>query len=174
MKLKFLMSAMFIASVGFVSAANAAGGTLTFTGLVTADSCTVDTGSLNQTVTMTDSYKNSFSAVGDTDGDTPFNIKLTNCPQSVTSVKLNASATMIDNTNPQLVKLDASSAAAGVGIAIYDDAGTLVPMASETKAYPVAGDGTATINMVAKLMSTSTTVTTGDYTGTAGFTVIYN
>ncbi|NML33940.1 fimbrial protein [Paraburkholderia antibiotica] len=67
-----------LASLG----AHAADGTITFNGMVTAQTCTINgngSGSNDFTVTLPTVSASTLAAAGDTAGRTPFNIALTNC-----------------------------------------------------------------------------------------------
>ncbi len=68
-----------------ISAANAADGTINFTGEIIDSACTVSTTSADQTVVLGTVSNKAFSAAGDTAAATAFQIDLTDCPATVTS-----------------------------------------------------------------------------------------
>lgn len=168
------LAVTFASMVGLMAhTAGAADGTIHFTGALTADTCTVDTASQNYTVNMGQVAKTNFTAVGTPGAQTSFQLTLSACPPSVTGVKFMATSGQINTTNTDLLALDRSSTATGFGIALYDSNGTQIPYrTASTQVYPVT-DGAATINLSAALVSTSDTVTSGDYTATTPFYITY-
>ncbi|EFE10418.1 fimbrial protein [Citrobacter youngae] len=153
--------------------ANAADGQIKFTGSLTADACKVDTTSADQTVSM---GKVAISAFTDGQGTkaspTKFSLKLTDCPDTVTSavVKFDGNA---DASNTDLLALDSDSDAAGVGIEIADNTGAAIPIHQASTAYPLAvGDNT--LEFVARYVSDTATVTAGAANATSDFTINYN
>ncbi len=72
---------IFIAATSIfnIATAQAADGTITINGLVTDNTCTIDTGDKNLTVNLPTVSSQSLKNVGDIAGRTPFQINLTNC-----------------------------------------------------------------------------------------------
>lgn len=62
-----------------IAAAQAADGTITINGLVTDNTCMIDTGDKNLTVNLPTVSSQSLKNAGDVAGRTPFQINLTNC-----------------------------------------------------------------------------------------------
>lgn len=163
-----------VSAIGLMShTVSAADGTITFTGAISADSCTIDTASKNYTVNMGQVAKTVFTAIGTVGPQTAFKLTLSGCPQSVTGVQFTPTSGLIDTSNSDLLGLDPTSTATGLGIALYDGNGDQIPYRSASaQVYPVT-DGAATINLSAALMSTANTVTSGDFTATTPFFITY-
>jgi P pilus assembly protein, pilin FimA len=159
----------------FASAANAADGTINFTGSITDAACTVDSNSASQNVNLGTVSSKVFGAVGATASPTNFTIKLTSCPSTVTGASVKFDGTS-DTTNTQLLKLASASTAKGVGVAIYEkDASTLVPMHSQSSRQTIdSAQTTNTLAFVAKYMSTADAVTAGTANASTDFTIVYN
>ncbi|MCW6025649.1 type 1 fimbrial protein [Serratia marcescens] len=171
MKKTFLAVMMAGSTLMAINAAHAADGTVKFTGNITADACTVDTASKNQTVVLGDVATTSFAAAGDKSSPTPFQIKLTNCPANVDHVQVKFDGTS-DAVNSDLLKLDAGQTATNVGIEIADSTATAIPLHTASPSYPVT-DGTATLNFVGRYVSTAASVGAGSANGTSQFTINY-
>lgn len=153
-------------------AVNAADGTIQFTGNITNDSCTVDTTSAGtQTASLGTIAATSFGSSGEAAGSAPFQIVLTACPATVTSVAVRFDGNA-DATDARLLALDSGSSASAVGVGIYDDAGTIIPMHADSKTYAVTTTG-ATMNFEGKYVSTGTTVGEGSANATTEFTIQY-
>ena len=165
-----ILAAVMVAAMG----ANAADGTLQITGNVIASGCTVDSASLATPVALGELQSADFAAVGTISEKQDIAINLTGCPTSQAGVMLSASGSA-DATNDQLLALSADSTATGLGIALYNKDGALIPMSSASAAAPIDAEaGTATINLQAAAMSTAENVTGGDFTATTNFTLSYN
>ena len=155
-----------------INTAIAADGTINFTGNITDAACTVDSSSANQTVNLGTVSSQAFSSAGDSAAPTEFSINLTACPVSVATASVTFDGAS-DSSNDQLLQLTSGSTAAGVGIGIYEaDSSTIVPMHVSSVSQPVAT--TATLNFIAKYVSTAASVTAGTANGVADFTVTYN
>ncbi|MBV1774443.1 type 1 fimbrial protein [Burkholderiaceae bacterium DAT-1] len=64
---------------GFAAGQTSTAGTITFSGKVVAQPCTIDTSTSTQTVTLQTVNTTNFSAIGDTAALQNFNLKFTNC-----------------------------------------------------------------------------------------------
>jgi len=167
---------MSVLAAGMVAAmgANAGDtGTLNVTGTLIATSCTVDASSTLDVPFDTLSAE-SFADVGAISEKKDIVLNLTECPISQTGVIFTANGAS-DATNNQLLALASDSTASGLGIAIYNKGGELIPMHSASAAAPInAETGVATINLEAAAMSTSTDVTGGAFNATTTFVLSYN
>ncbi|MCO7508704.1 fimbrial protein [Serratia fonticola] len=166
--------ALSFAALSFLAANNAlaADGTINFTGEVIDSACTVTTS--NVSVDFGTVAASAFKSAGDTVSPKEFQISLTGCPAAVTAsgatVRFDATP---DATNPNLFSIGASSTAAGVGITVLDAKAAVVTPNSDSSIYTLAETGTNVLDFVAKLQSTSSTVTAGTISTTANFTVVY-
>lgn len=169
---------MSILAAGMIVAlgANAAeSGTLTVAGSVISGACSIDAASIAAPVDLGTVDPSALATeVGAISSKTAFNIHLTDCPSGIESVKFTATGAA-DATNNQLLGLASGSEASGFGIAIYDDANTLVPMQTMSKQYTVNTDtGEANIALQAAAMSTSTSVVAGQFSAMTNFGISYN
>ncbi|TDS92768.1 MULTISPECIES: fimbrial protein [Rahnella] len=167
---------MSVLAAGMVAAmgANAGDtGVLNVTGTVIASSCVVDPSSTTD-VPMGTLSAADFTAVGSISPKQDITLNLTGCPLSQTGVMFAANGAA-DATNNQLLALSADSIASGLGIALYNKGGDLIPMHSASAAAPIDAEaGTATINLEAAAMSTADAVTGGAFNATTTFTLSYN
>ncbi|MBF4180645.1 fimbrial protein [Lelliottia nimipressuralis] len=163
-----------VAVIGMMNVANASDGTIHFTGNITDQTCTVDSASKDLTVALGNVAASSFTAAGDKSSPTKFELKLTDCPESVASVAVKYDG-VADSINSSLLKLDdATDMATNVGIEISDVNGTAVPVATASMDYPVdATSGSANLDFSARYVSTAAAVTTGPANSTSQFTLNY-
>ncbi|MBL5825938.1 fimbrial protein [Serratia fonticola] len=166
--------ALSFAVLSFLAASNAlaADGTINFTGEIIESGCTVATS--NVSVDFGTVAASTFKNAGDTASPKAFQINLTGCPAAVTaagaSVRFDATP---DSSNSNLFSIGASSTAAGVGITVLDAKAKVVAPNSDSSIYTLKETGTNVLDFVAKLQSTSSTVTAGTISTTANFTIIY-
>ncbi|MGA5657805.1 fimbrial protein [Rahnella contaminans] len=176
-----LLSLMVVAAVsgmGMISAANAADGTITFTGNITADSCTVavNGGTANATVDLGTVAASSFQAAGDLSTVKDFTLNLTACPSGVTnvSVAFDGQGDAADNTTFQNNDTGAT-AATGVGVRLYNNGGgstaQIAPHGSSVSYTPVGG--AVDMPFSARMASTAATVAAGSLTATTDYTINY-
>ncbi|TDN59571.1 fimbrial protein [Scandinavium goeteborgense] len=169
----FKMSVLAAGMVAGMSANAADTGTLNVTGSLIATSCAVDASS-TQEVDMGTLSAASFTEVGAISDKQDIVLNLTDCPVSQTGVMFSANGAA-DATNNQLLALSADSAATGMGIALYNKGGALIPMHETSAAAPInAETGVATINLEAAAMSTAASVTGGAFNATTTFVLSYN
>ncbi|MGA5657972.1 fimbrial protein, partial [Rahnella contaminans] len=117
-----MMVVAVVSGISMISAANAADGTITFTGNVTADSCTVavNSSTSSATVELGTVSTSEFKAVGDLSTVKDFTLNLTACPTGVTNVSVvfDGQGDAADNTTFQNNDTGAT-AATGVGVRLY-------------------------------------------------------
>lgn len=169
MKSKFAVLVAITASLGFIGTTTAADGTINFTGTITDNACTVDTGSSNQTVNLGTVSSKTFTAA-----PTRFNINLTSCPAAVTSASVRFDGAT-SAANNQILALNSGQTATNVGVALYEqDSTTLIPIASKSADRPITAAGPNVLTYIAKYYATATPVTAGTANSTATFTIAYN
>ncbi len=174
MKKTFLAIAVAgVATIGMMNMAQAADGTINFTGEIIDKTCTVAPDSKSKAVNL---GKVAVSALTGTKGSkaapTPFTLKLTSCPASVTAATLTFDGAR-DITNPELLQVPGGPGVAdGVGIEIADKNGTRIPLYTASPDYTV-NSGDTTLDFVARYVSTKDTVTAGTANAVAQFTLNY-
>ncbi|HFZ8995705.1 TPA: fimbrial protein [Citrobacter freundii] len=164
-------------AAGASGATSVSGGSVHFTGSVVDAACAVSQDSVDQTVTL---GQVRLAAFGDTPAPgvaagqkVPFNITLSDCDTSVSS---QASITFNGNqAEGQAGVLDNTAgvgSAQGIGIQIYDNDGSALPLGQASKGTTLI-DGTNTLNFSADYITTASTVTAGNVDTTATFNVTY-
>lgn len=163
-----------LAGSAFASVANAASGTINFTGNVTADACTVSSASQNQTVDLGTVSVKDFPAAGATTGDGKISIVLSNCPASARTAAVSFGGPA-HAENPNILALASASTAKHVGIALFEsDNVTEIPLATKSLAHTLSTTADTTLTYYAKYKSTAAAVTEGSANAAADFTVLYN
>jgi major type 1 subunit fimbrin (pilin) len=163
-----------LAGSAFVCVAQAADGSVNFTGNIIDNTCAVSTGSKTVTVPLGDVQATAFSGVGSTASPTNFSILLEACPVAITTAAVKFDGPK-DPINSELLQLteNAGAEADGVAVGIYEqDTTTLIPIASKSKNEDVAT--TATFNFVAKYVATKATIRPGTAGAVSEFTITYN
>ncbi|EPS2174242.1 fimbrial protein, partial [Acinetobacter baumannii] len=97
-----------------IAAAQAADGTITINGLVTDNTCTIDTGDKNLTVNLPTVSSQSLKNAGDVAGRTPFQINLTNCASVGKVATYFEPGATVDFNTGRLLNQATSGAAANV------------------------------------------------------------
>lgn len=176
MKSKLIALSIMIVSSSTLSVANAADGTINFTGNIIDPACTVNPASASQTIALGTVSSNALATSGATAAPTAFSIALTDCAVAGNvSVKFDGTH---NTSNPDLLAITSGAGVAtNVGIALYEQDGTTqIPLNTASAAKPIVGSsptGTATLNYIAKYMATGQS-TAGIADGVTQFSVIYN
>lgn len=172
---KKLIAIAILAGASFASVAQAADGTINFTGNITDAACTVTPGTANQTVSLGTVSSTAFSAAGDEVGPTRFSINLTSCPASATSATVKFDG-LADTSNSDLLAVTTGAGAAtGVGVGIYEEnSSTLIPVASASASKALSTTADTTFNFIAKYVATVSAVTAGTANAVSDFTISYN
>ncbi|EAM8641815.1 fimbrial protein [Salmonella enterica] len=167
---KTMLSTCFLLVAG---SAVAADGTIHFTGSITDQTCTVDSGTQSLNVDLGKVSQASLDgAAGMKAAPTRFSLSVSDCPDTVTGANVKFDGTS-DGVNQNLLALDSGTGiATGVGIEIADKNGTPIPLHSASADYTLAA-GTNSLDFVARYVSTGTAVTTGTANGTSQFTINY-
>ena len=176
---KTLLSAVMIASFGVaafgpMSVHAASTGTISFTGKVLADTCTINVnGSGSNTVALPSVMTTAFgSTVGSVAGATPFTIGLTGCDANTTTAKMAFSGTQIDTTTGNLK--NATSGGANVQIQLLNSTSAAINTNSNTNAPTISvASGAGSTSLTAQYISTATATTAGLVTSSVGFTLTY-
>lgn len=148
--------------------------TITISGYVHDNTCTVETISKDFTVDLLDNVTKHFNSVGDTTPMIPFHIVLSPCGDSVRAVKVGFNGTR-DNENHDLLKIDSGdSAAMGIAVQILNGKKTMLPVNAPFSSieWTTLTPGKKNIlGFYARLMATSVPVTAGHVYATATFTL---
>lgn len=165
----FLLS---VTILGSVSAAQAADGTINFTGSISEQACTISSASQIQTVSLGPVSKGTLANAGDVSEAKIFSIQLDGCPDSINTVQVTFDGTP-HSVNSNILALNNGSTATNVGVALYEKDGvTQIPLRDESVAEKIIA-GAATLQFVAKYMATALGVTAGIANASTDFTITY-
>lgn len=172
-----LFYTVFLTGLFLTPFANAADGTINFTGKILDAACTVDSADASQTVNLGSINKASFTSSGTTAGAAAFNITVSNCDPAITRIAARFDGSQ-SSDDPRVLALS-TGGAVGVGIAFYEqDSTTMIPLATKSVgiAKPAASGASADLNFVAKYIATKapTSIIGGDGNAAATFTMDYN
>ena len=147
-------------------------GTIHFTGSITDQTCTVDSGSQNLNVDLGNNRANRTERRGGMKASpTRFTLNLSGCPDTVTGANVKFDGTS-DGVNQNLLALDSGTGiATGVGIEIADK--MVQSSLCIRHQWITLAAGSNTLDFVARYVSTGTAVTTGTANGTSQFTINY-
>lgn len=179
MKQKFFAMTLMCALLGVASiGAHASDGTITFTGNVTAQTCTIsgNGGTASFTVALPTVSASSLAAAGATAGRTPFNIALSNCAQGSGNVHtFFEQGPTIDATTGNL--LVNTGGATNVEIQLQNANLTNIalnqPDSTQNSASMSISTGTATLNYFAQYIATGK-ATAGAANSSVMYTMSYN
>ena len=152
----------------------AADSTITISGNIRDNACTVSPGSKEFTVDLMDNAAKQLNSVGATTPMVPFQIILSTCGSSVTAVKVGFTGTQ-DSYNDTLLKInDGTDAAAGMGIEILSNDQQAIPINATSASLlwiSLSPGKDNVINFYARLKATKVPVKAGHIYGTAIFTL---
>ncbi|EMN5848000.1 fimbrial protein [Enterobacter hormaechei] len=176
---KIALGLFIAAAVGCSASAFAAingEGQINFTGEIIDSACQVVNGLSNPLdVQLGKVSKTVFTGAGSTSTLTKFDIKLTNCPETVTSAAINFGGTPDANNNATLALTPDTGAATGVAIQLLDASGQPVTLYTPSMQYPlVSGTEVNDLEFGARYIQTQAAVTAGPANSVSTFTVIYN
>ena len=160
------------------TSAQAADGTISFTGEIVAANCTIPTAAT--TVTLPKVSTSAFGASGTRAGQKAFVLDLT-CAAGATgrnkvSVRFTGDATQVDPTTGLFLNKTGSGKAKDVGIAVYDANDVMVAAANNASTPPVdivVGTGTTHIPLSAWYQSSAATVTAGTVEASGNIEIVY-
>ncbi|MDY1038703.1 fimbrial protein [Lelliottia sp. CFBP8978] len=151
---------------------------LKFTGKITAQTCDVDSNSLQQTVEIGQFSTSDFPTVGSVTSAESFDINLKNCTKNSVGSKVWFSG-VADNDNPALLKLtntgmgSSGIIATGIGVEILDNNQSPIAINnSDSTVFPLKA-GANTLTFYLRYKSTLEAVTEGDATAVMYFDLEY-
>lgn len=154
--------------------AHAADSTITITGYLKDNACSVSVDSQDFTVDLLSNAAKQFKQVGAVTSAIPFKIVFDKCGSSATAVRVGYVGTS-DSDNTTLLKIDAgTNAASGIGVQILDRDKTPIPLnaAQDSLKWTTLTAGQPnTLGFYARLMATRAPVMAGTVTATANFTL---
>ncbi|MBB6663258.1 fimbrial protein [Proteus mirabilis] len=168
--------AMLIATTSIFVANNAlaADGTIDFTGEIIDNACELAAGSDALKVNLGKVSKTALPSAGVTAAATKFTIKLINCPATVSTASVKFDAESYSGDDTVIALKQESGVATGVGIQITDDANTVVPLFTASKTYPLKEGVENNLDIRARYIAKTDSVTAGLANANATFTINYN
>lgn len=178
---KLVLATLIGAGLAVSQVAAAADGTITFNGKLVDTTCTISTGTKNQTVTLPTLPTTSLTAGGETGGYTPFVITLENCSAATTKARVYfepRGAQVNLNTGRLINKATGQSVAQNVEIQLLDasnndtviDASKAIS-GQNTQLQTITGT-TGDLRYAAQYYATAQT-TAGDVTASVQYSVAY-
>ncbi|SMG61774.1 major type 1 subunit fimbrin (pilin) [Cedecea sp. NFIX57] len=150
-------------------------GTLHFQGGVTDGACTIDTTSVNQTISLPEVKVSRLKSAGDVAGETDFHIKLTDCDITTfhTAMVKFTGISGVTGTPANTFSPDTSAAdrAKNVGLQIKDSGGHVLTPSLDSTPQALT-PGTDQIDFTAAYQA-GAAVTPGSFNATVGFAVDY-
>lgn len=159
-------------------AANAADGTITFTGKVTAKTCEINTGSTKDfTVALPPVGVTALKNAGDVAGRTGFSINLTNCSAAGKVATYFEPGVTVDASTGNLVN-NVSGGAGNVQLQLLTANGTVLPVRASGTLQAgswtdVTLNGSAKLDYAAQYYALGQS-TAGDVGSSVKYTIIYN
>lgn len=183
MKLSKIALIASLASFALVPAVATAAdsGTITFTGKVIGQTCNVNGGTNNFTITLPVVNKADLQAANSTAGNTAFQLALTGCPTTPTvtvGAKFYASVSNVD-TNQDLKNTAATNPASNVAVQLLDASNTAINVATTAAAATNTNSGTAlsggaaTLNYSAQYVSVAGTAGQGNVQAQVTYQITY-
>ncbi|PIJ44363.1 fimbrial protein [Tatumella sp. OPLPL6] len=157
--------------------ANAADSTITITGRLKDNMCSVSVGSQDFTVDLETYATNAFRSVGSTSNAVAFAITLENCGSAASGVKINMTGTTDSSNNTLFRNSTAAGYATGIGVQVLNSAGVVVQpnqSSSNITSTALTANQTNVITYYARMVSTANPVGAGTVSAAANFTLQYD
>ncbi|NML34738.1 fimbrial protein [Paraburkholderia antibiotica] len=171
---QLMIALMGISVAPMVFAQSAPGaGQVTFNGQLLDDTCVINAGDDDKTVTLPTLSSQSLAAAGQTAGSTMFTISVSSCPSDLKNVAAHFETTNMDPDTRNAINQATATPASNVEVQLLDRDGTTPILLGSTGTYvPVATDGTATMSYGGQYYATDKT-TAGNVTAVVRYTLAY-
>ncbi len=154
--------------------ASVASGQMQFQGEVIADTCIIDDGNQYLTVDMGQASNSKFKQAGDDSDPVVFSLSFRHCSPTVSRNMVVAFRGIADKQNPDLLAVEnGDNVARGIGIALFDDQGNLIPINTGKLVVKPQYHGPLTVNFTARYRSTTDNVSGGLANAQAWFLFTY-
>ncbi|MTD29413.1 fimbrial protein [Erwinia sorbitola] len=151
-----------------------AGGQMRFQGELLAETCTVEAGDRQLIVRMGQVSSNRFKSSGDDANPVSFALHLHDCNTNVSDRVGIVFHGVADGKNPNILSVgEGEGIASGVGIALFDSNGRILPIISENQTWRPQIHRSRVLQFVAKYRATGNTVIGGAANGQAWFSLTY-
>lgn len=178
MKIKFIPALLLAFAATASHLAVAADGTITFTGSVSAQTCTINSGTKNFTVTLPTVSANALASAGQTAGRASFNIALTGCSaKSGTVHAFFEPGSTVDSSTGQLIVQSGDDSATNVEIGLLNDDLSVIRIGAadasqNSKPVTISATGDATLKFYAQYIATGA-ATAGTAQSSVMYTLVY-
>ncbi len=160
--------------LGLSAVALAEDGKVNFEGQLVTEACQVVNDINNPAeVFLGKVAKASLPRVGATAAAVKFTLGLKDCPPTVSTATVAFSGTAEGGDNTVLALTQETDVATGVGIQISDASQAVLPLGSQSQAYPLVANVLNNLNFVARYIATSDNVTVGPANSVATFDISY-
>ncbi|WP_274242165.1 MULTISPECIES: fimbrial protein [unclassified Enterobacter] len=160
-------------TVGLQGVANAADGTIEFTGSIISPPCTLDSAKSNISVPLGVYTSDALAGKGTETTAQDFDIVLTNCSTDKFSAVQTRFNFTPDSTDNQYIAITGSDSASGVAIKLMEQDGTLIKPNSESTAVQLPEGEGLSLSYKASYISTADTVTEGSANANGTFELMY-
>ena len=159
-----------VATFVIMSSAHSVDGNINFTGEITANTCSINSGQTDKTINMGSVPASALQTKGQIAGSQNFTLSLKGCTGGATAVAAHFES-LVSATPEGRLKLDGTSTAKNVEIAIYDNNGVAQPVNGivPSQSYVNLVSGEAELNYVAAYYAVGAAGV-----GTANSTVSYS
>lgn len=150
------------------------GVSLNITGTVRDNTCSVSSDDQSKNVSLGEVSSRQFEKVGDMSPVQPFTLLLEKCSAEINGVTVVFSG-QTDPDNPQIFAIDNGAGnASGIGVGIYDQSRTLLPVGETSVSYSLPpGQTSLSLQFYARYIATKDHVVSGNANATATFVVNY-
>nr|WP_314267945.1 fimbrial protein [uncultured Moellerella sp.] len=178
---KFKIAAVTVGMLFAASAANAADGTIEFNGKVISETCVIHPDDVNKIVQLPTVSAQAFKRVGEVTGTQRFDIRVSNCPASMTNVAVHLES-VGNNSGINMVtgnlRNDATTnPATNIEVSVFDkDDGSQLRPAETGRYYALTGTGAArgaVMTYVGAYYPTQLPVVAGEVHAKVAYTLAY-
>ncbi|EJC2626083.1 MULTISPECIES: fimbrial protein [Serratia] len=150
------------------------GGMVHLRGALTEAACSVSTESAHQIIDMGQFRSNQFGDLGSFASPVEFNIRLTECSTAVSNTVGVAFYGVTDGKDPQVLKAgEGENAATGVGLALFDRNGDIIPPNTPPRTGMALHEGENILRFMARYRATSRQVVAGNADASTWFALTY-
>lgn len=157
--------------------ADAADSTITITGQLKDNMCSVSVGSQDFIVDLQTYATNAFRSIGSTSNMVPFYITLENCGSAASGVKINMTGTTDSSNNTLFRNSTAAGFATGIGVQVLNSTGVVIQPNQSTSnltSTTLNANQTNVITYYARMVSTTNSIGAGTVSAAANFTLQYD
>lgn len=150
------------------------GGMVHLRGALTEAACSVSIENIHQVVDMGQFRSNQFGDLGSFASPVEFNIRLTECSTAVSNTVGVTFFGVTDGKDPQVLKAgEGENAATGVGLALFDDNGDIIPPNTPPRVGMALHENENILRFMARYRATARQVVAGNADVSTWFALTY-